>query len=210
MVVFTDKVHWLCHAAWNFSVFSAFLSATLACKHTRFINNILLVKEYHVWDIKKWFHHGSKTCPAHPPLLVVLLLSGTEMFFKTSIIAYAIGLGIYLGCVWQQNLDSSRDDSRNIFIWCLVWGILCFCIYFSTMFAPRARESEDWDEFWDKGDRVVKNEDSLCLCCMRLQPGGGEICVNPDCPLHKDPADTSHTRAKHELPEREAAVMRSC
>jgi hypothetical protein len=187
MAVFTDKVHWLCHGAWNFSVFSAFLSAALACKHTRFINNILLEDRYRAWDLKKWFHSDSENDPAHPPLSIALLLSGTEMFFDTSVIAYVVGLGIYLGCVWQQNQDSSQHASRNVFILYLLSGIFCFCIYYSVRFAPRARESEEWAMFLTK----LEKKEPPFLCTMRLLPGGEEECVNPEHD-HRDPVDTLH------------------
>lgn len=175
-----SQVHWLCRAFWNFSVFSAFLSAAFACKHTRFINNILLEDNYNTWHLKKWFHKGEDTSPAHPPLSVVLLLSGTEMFFDTSVISYAIGLGIYLGCVYQRNLhvsqdkDTSQEDSRNIFILYLLSGFTCFSIYFLIRLSPHPRELAEWKIFWDR-----RREEPF-ICTMKLAPGGGEECVDPD------------------------------
>jgi hypothetical protein len=136
----------------------------------------LLEDIYRAWDLKKWFHNNSENNPAYPPLLVILLPSDTKMFFNTSVIAYAVGLGIYFGCVWQQNLDSSQDDSRNVFILYLMSGIFCFCIYCSIKFAPRARESEEWARFLDK---LEKKEQSF-LCIIKLLPGGEENCVNPE------------------------------
>jgi len=183
MAIFIDlsiKVHWLCRASWNFSVFCAFLSAFFACKHTNFINNILLEDSGRAWRVKKWFHSGKKDDDAHPPFATVLLLSGTEAFFDTAVFAYIIGFSIFLGGVWQNNLEDSQTDSRNIFVLYLVSGIFCFCVYFSLRFAPHTREAEEWDRFL----RRLEDECYKCrrpsLCVMKVSATGEEGCINPD------------------------------
>jgi hypothetical protein len=213
ITAFTDKVHWLCHASWIFSVFSAFLSAALACRHTRYIGNILLEDEDNVWEFKKWIHSGSKACTARPLLSVVLLLSGAEMFFDTSVIAYTVGLGFYLGCVWQQNLDSSQDGSRNIFILYLVSSIFCFCIYFSLRSDPRTRKSNEWAKFLGK----IEQAQPPFLCALKLHlPEGEMICTNPELDVHKHPGPLQEPPPyrcvvrQHKPLVRGAAAVQSC
>jgi hypothetical protein len=82
------------------------------------------------------FQEGSVDKKARP-LSVVLLLSGTNMFFDSAMISYTVGLGIYLGSVWQQNLDPhSSDDSRNIFIVFLASAVFCFCAFCLLEISP--------------------------------------------------------------------------
>jgi hypothetical protein len=81
-------------------------------------------------------------------LSVVLLLSGTKMFFDSAMISYTVGLGIYLGSVWQQNLDPhSSDDSRNIFIVFLASAVFCFCAFCLLEISPHPRDQEEWGKF---------------------------------------------------------------
>ncbi|KAE9370945.1 hypothetical protein N431DRAFT_559976 [Stipitochalara longipes BDJ] len=184
LLPFTNQVHWLCRAFWTFSVLSAFLSAAFACKHTRFINNILLESDRDPWQIKKWFQKDNNPCkPAHPPLSVVLLLSGTKMFFDSAVISYVIGLAIYLGFVWQQNLDkdTSQDDCRKIFIVFLVSVFFCFCTYSLLEISPHPCESAEWETFLDRTDIPLNT------CVMRDVPKKGVICVEPTPHSHPNP-----------------------
>jgi hypothetical protein len=108
---------------------SAFLSVAFSCKHQRFIGNLLLAKD--LWEFKKFLHDGSKGGAAKPQLGVVLLLSGTKMFFDLSLMLYTVGLGVYLGCVWQGGVDTDagQTDSRNIFVWFLIFLFLYSSVY---------------------------------------------------------------------------------
>ena len=108
---------------------SAFLSVAFSCKHQRFLGNLYLARD--LWEFKKFFHDGRKDQTAKPDLCVVLLLSGTKMFFDLALLLYAVGLGVYLGSVWLSGTDADAEvnDSRNIFIWFLISVFLCCCVY---------------------------------------------------------------------------------
>lgn len=126
-----SKVHWLCSGLWITSMLTAFLSVGFSCKHQRFLGNLLLSDDEDLWEFKKFLHEGNKDTAATPRLGVVLLFSGTKMFFDTSLILYAAGLAVYLGCVWKQDLntDAGENYSRNIFILFLIVVSLCCFVY---------------------------------------------------------------------------------
>ena len=144
---------------------SAFVSVTFACKHQKFIGNILLEnipqgRPNALWGFKRWFQESGnkgdkgKTRPAKPRLPIVLLLSGTKMFFNWSLIAYVVGLGVYLGSMWRRGLDAdaSPSDSRNIFIVFLLCATIWYCVYFALVFFANLGELEGWRKYLDKFD----------------------------------------------------------
>jgi hypothetical protein len=181
-------VHWLCRAFWTFSIFSAFLSAAFACKHTTFINAILLDDDP---EVKQWFQEGGLEGEAHPPLSVVLLLSGTKMFFDSAMISYAVGLGIYLGSVWLQNLDphSSPDDSRSIFIVFLVSAAFCFSAFSLLEFSPHPKEQDEWKAY----KKLLNKEWRPCLCVNRVGLTREVRCVTPS---HSHPGGVGQSPKK--------------
>jgi hypothetical protein len=194
-------VHWLCHAFWTFSVLSAFLSAAFAGKHTRYLNNVLLEDDRDPWLLKRWFQNGTQYDKAQPLLSIVLLLSGTKMFFDSAVISYIIGLGIYLGFVWQQSLDedTSQDDSRNIFIVFLISAFFGFCIYTLVDISPRC-ELREWSDLLNQHE----NGKVPYICVMRKEENGkGMIC---DAPTPHEHPDQNHTK---EIPEEQPQKLTS-
>jgi hypothetical protein len=110
---------------------SAFLSVAFSCKHQRFIGTLMLTNDWRGrYEFKK-FLYDPKARAATPKLGVVLLLSGAKMFFDTSLMLYIVGLGVYLGSVWQKAVDKSagQTESRNIFILFVVFAGLYFFLY---------------------------------------------------------------------------------
>ena len=120
-----NKVNWATRTLWYCSTLSAFLSVVLSCKHQQFIGNLILTDEEE--DNQRWLRYlHDENNKAKPQFSVVLLLSGTSMFFDLSLCLYIIGLAVYLGCLMTGNIDpdTGESDSRNIFILFLVFTTL--------------------------------------------------------------------------------------
>jgi hypothetical protein len=69
--------------------------------------------------VREWIRFskckGRCIFPCH---LAVLMMSLSKQLLNFALIAYVIGLGVYLGSLWQNQLDTAagHNDSRNIFI----------------------------------------------------------------------------------------------
>ncbi|KAF8858448.1 hypothetical protein BDZ45DRAFT_399002 [Acephala macrosclerotiorum] len=155
------KVSWLTRILWYSSTLSAFLAVMFSCKHQRFIDNLLFAEEEDGWAWKKLLHDGSEENPAKPRLAVVLLLSGTTMFFDLSLFLYVIGLAVYLGCIMTGNIDADtgEPDSRTVLIIFVVFAILCPFVYLllDNLTCP------GWEQGWECF-RVWYEELELPVC----------------------------------------------
>jgi hypothetical protein len=69
-----------------------------------------------------------------PCQYAVLMMSLSKRLLLIALIAYVIGLGVYLGSLRQNQLDTAagHNDSRNIFIVFLITVPLCYSL---TLFA---------------------------------------------------------------------------
>lgn len=146
---------------------SAFLSVLFVCKHQMVIGHLVLIEEHqeHQEHQKQPEHHegSSRTndllrkegssSNTIPRLSAVLLFSISRAFFDYALVAYIIGLGTYLGFVWQNHLDVQAGyfDSRNIFIVFMVYGGFCICIYC----LPTYPEPYEWP--WTSDSNATKD-----------------------------------------------------
>jgi hypothetical protein len=120
---------------------SAFLSVLFVCKHQMVIGHLVLIEEHQDHQDQPAHQEGSSrtndllrkegSSNTIPRLSAVLLFSISRAFFDYALVAYIIGLGTYLGFVWQNHLDvqAGHFDSRNIFIVFMAYGGFCICIY---------------------------------------------------------------------------------
>jgi branched-subunit amino acid ABC-type transport system permease component len=67
-------------------------------------------------------------------------MSSPSMMINFALGAFLTGIGIYLGFVWQNNLDTlaGKTDSRNIFVCFLV------SLVFVTLFMVSLRSRNFW------------------------------------------------------------------
>jgi hypothetical protein len=97
---------------------------------------------------RRWLRRdrGKEKFPI-PRLTLVLMLSISKAFFDYALTAYIIGLGVYLGFVWQKNLDvdAGNSDSRNIFVVFSAYTGFCFCVYLLLAY-PSPYEFNEWSE----------------------------------------------------------------
>jgi hypothetical protein len=133
---------------------SAFLSVLFVCQKQRFIGRVLF-HEMRTKDLpsekakfRERMHEGN-TEFIIPRISMVLLLCASKTFLDYAIVAYVLGLGVYLGFVWQNSLDvdAGYDASRNIFIVFLIFA--CFYLFiFLIMPDPNLAE---WRQFRKEG-----------------------------------------------------------
>lgn len=71
-----------------------------------------------------------------PNLTSVLTVSAPKLLLSTSISAFLIGLGVYIGSVWKRKLDNDAGvhSSKAIFIVYLVSVALCYGVYIFCQF----------------------------------------------------------------------------
>ena len=105
-----------------------------------------------------------------PDFFAVLIVSGPRILLHYSLNAYMIGLAVYLGLVWQDQLDTdaSPGDSRNIFIFSMVSLILCYAIYYMSDIANRCKPSP-WKKDFDTVKRLVKKDQTHCIGAKALE-----------------------------------------
>ena len=93
--------------------------------------------------MKRWIQgsrsvHYHDILPGSPPRLpsaaAVLSMSAPNMLLSSSLNAFLIGLGVYLGFVWTRNLDEPAGaiGSRAVFITYIVGLIVCYLVYASS------------------------------------------------------------------------------
>jgi hypothetical protein len=75
------------------------------------------------------FQHGNH--PGMPSAAAVLNMSAPSILLSSSLNAFLIGLGVYLGFVWTRNLDEFAGvrGSRAVFVIYVVGLIVCYCVY---------------------------------------------------------------------------------
>jgi hypothetical protein len=123
------EVYWLASASWVFSIVSGLLSVHYAGNQQNVISRL-----HDEDEIKDWILDKENKYHEHfpiPSFSSVLIISSSKVLLNFALMTYIIGLGIYLGFVWQSNLGVNADqsDSRNIFIAFLICLIVCYEIY---------------------------------------------------------------------------------
>jgi hypothetical protein len=176
-----SQVHWIARALWLFSLLSGLISVLYACNQQMTISRNLQ------WDdIWRWMndsrgkgdetdnnnHEQKDEDDFHvPDFFAVLLISGPRILLHHSLRAYITGLGVYLGFVWQDHLDTEAapDDNRNIFIFFMISLAVCYTVYWLSDVANRCKNSPWMDDFV-----TVVSKDSKNIGVSNLRPGKGE------------------------------------
>jgi FtsH-binding integral membrane protein len=110
-----EQTHWVARAFWIFSLLAGCFSVHYACEQHREFSKLI----GKTGKVKEWIRSpkckGRCIFPCH---LAVLMMSLSKRLLNFALIAYVIGLGVYLGSLWQNQLDTAagHNDSRNILI----------------------------------------------------------------------------------------------
>ena len=66
-----------------------------------------------------------------PSAASVVTISAPTILFSASLNSFLIGLGVYLGFIWQRNLDSNAgiNDSRDVFITYIIGVGASYAVY---------------------------------------------------------------------------------
>lgn len=108
-------------------------------------------------EVKKWMTNTSKSNDEWktPCLLAVLLISCSKQLLDYSLIAYVTGLGVYLGFLWQTQLDKGtgdNNDSRNVFI---VYVIsVALCLGYSQIGNWKDLDCSPWKKYLNSMERI--------------------------------------------------------
>lgn len=72
----------------------------------------------------------------------VLTVSAPDRLLSTALNAFLIGLGVYLGAIWQGYRDTDTDvkDSKHVFMAYIVSVSVCYIIYWLSSAVQRVRE----------------------------------------------------------------------
>jgi len=88
--------------------------------------------------------------PFHiPDLFAVLLISAPRIMLHYSVLAYTIGLGIYFGYVWKDQLvtEAATGDNESIFMFFLTSVAVCYPMYW-IYFAANLCKNEAYQFHW--------------------------------------------------------------
>jgi hypothetical protein len=150
---------------------SAFTSVFFACKQQRVIGRLL-------WEERKsielWMIRESEQGFPILRLSVVFLFSTTRIFLDIALLTYIIGLGVYLGCVWQSSLDvdAGQSDIHNIFISFCSYTGFCIFLYFLMSFSNHYKR-EEWGTY-SKCYRERKRPESSCPNAIKETKNHGQ------------------------------------
>lgn len=94
-------------------------------------------------------HYEEKSYFHIPDFFAVLLISAPRMMLHYSLLAYTVGLGIYLGFVWKEQLvaEAFMGDNENIFIFFLASVAVCYPMYWMYFVANLCKNDvyqRDW------------------------------------------------------------------
>lgn len=94
-------------------------------------------------------------------MALVITISAPQMLLSTGLISLVLGIGIYLGFVWTQDLDIEygRNGSRYVWIVYLIGTLVCVIVY-STSWLISSH-----DKFWE--DDILKD-----YCDQRMESAG--------------------------------------
>jgi hypothetical protein len=111
-----------------------------------------------------------------PDFFAVLLISGPRILLHRSLRAYITGLGVYLGIVWQDQLDTgvTPDDSRNTFIFFTISLAVCYAICWLSDVANHCKHSPLRDDFVTVVSMGLKN---IGVSNLRLGKGERANCL---------------------------------
>ncbi|MCJ1470696.1 hypothetical protein MMC07_009343, partial [Pseudocyphellaria aurata] len=138
-----SQTHWVAQGFWIFSLISGIVAVYYASAQHRTMGRLLLPDQVRGWIRgTKFVERGAVTstgiptpaecfqsCLPHPTS--VLVMSAPQLLLTCSLGSFVIGLGVYLGFVWQRKLDASAgfNDSKNIFITYIISTAVCVIFY---------------------------------------------------------------------------------
>lgn len=117
----------------------------------------------------------------------VLSISAPVYLLSAALHSFLIGLGVYLGFVWQENLDSNAgaNDSRDVFITSVVGIAVCYLVYFLSSAVQNDQDPETLVEVVTKSmERYIAS----------ISPQGAEL------PNDGEPKAEARKQSAHEMP----------
>ncbi|KAH8768849.1 hypothetical protein F5883DRAFT_63347 [Diaporthe sp. PMI_573] len=139
-----SQAHWTARGFFTFSLVSSIISVYYASQQHRVLSRFLSSEEIRAWmrrkseqeENKRWMptKRASKSDPdidILPSITSVLTYSAPNALLSASVCAFLVGLGIYLGFVWTNDLDQSASpsDSRAVFVTYIVSVSVCYSLY---------------------------------------------------------------------------------
>jgi hypothetical protein len=134
-----NQVNWVARALWLVSVLSAFTSVFFSCRRQSILGRLWCPENLEL--LREEFRGSSRTARGKnetkvvmPRFKIVIMFSLCAWFLKAAVLTYIIGLGVYLGLMWRDNLDGDAEyfGDRNIFIVFLVYAASC-CLFYVGM-----------------------------------------------------------------------------
>jgi len=108
-----------------------------------------------------------------PDIFAVLLISAPRIMLHYSLLAYTVGLGIYLGVVWKEELvtEAVMGDNESIFMSFVASVAVCYPIYWVYFVANLCKNDVyqgDWERVWvaeevgiteERRDQVIRGRE---------------------------------------------------
>jgi hypothetical protein len=168
------NVHWIARALWIFSLLAGLNAVLCSCNQQMTISRRLTSR-----DLFEWMNDESRAdhCKKSegddgqhefhvPDFYAVLLLSLPRKFLHYSLEAYMIGLIIYLGFLWRDQLDEATPgDNRKIFIFSLISLAVCWTVFVVSDITNRCKDSV-WKRNSDTVRNILKGPGTACIGVM--------------------------------------------
>lgn len=153
-------LHRVARAAWIVSLVSAIMAVFYTSVQHQVIGRLLHPTQIRAWiagnpEVPKLENITNKPIQERlrevgPEILLprptsVLLISVPVLFLTTALNAFLVGLGMYLGLIWQGHLDINADvdDSKYVFMAYIVSASVCYIIYMLLSVVRNRQGSED-------------------------------------------------------------------
>ncbi|KAH6986680.1 hypothetical protein EDB80DRAFT_181777 [Ilyonectria destructans] len=164
------QVHWIVRSLWLLSLVAGLVSVLCACNLQTTICRNLSWKRLRGWlnDERDKTRRRGGTCATGencksgdvfyvPDFSAVLLISAPRVLIHYALSAYLIGLGVYLGFVWREELGSegAAGDNQNAFIFFATSLSIFYPLYWLSSLGNKCKNAA-YEGHWRKLNGVRK------------------------------------------------------
>ncbi|KAH7203078.1 uncharacterized protein BKA55DRAFT_587528 [Fusarium redolens] len=164
------QVHWIVRGLWLLSLATGLISALCACNLQATISRNLSWDQLLGWlnderektgwkDVRGPTGKDSKRGGVFyvPVSSAVLLISAPRALIHYALTAYLIGLGIYLGIIWRDQLNTEvvMGENRNVFICFLISALVFYPLYWLSGLSNKCK-NRAYKAEWENLTRAAK------------------------------------------------------
>ncbi|KAJ5629981.1 hypothetical protein N7528_003638 [Penicillium herquei] len=139
--------HWTAQGFLIFSLVASIISVYFASAQQKTLSRLLNPEDIRFWIRRKEPDLDSNPVDLNfriPSAAAVLTVSAPNALLSLAVHSFLIGFGIYLGCVWINELEesSTKSGKRAIFITYITTASICYSLYSLSNIAASGKVDE--------------------------------------------------------------------